>query len=76
MDQQNIAEKFIVTSSNDCDIELHRLDNGVLIGRFGHSHPWNILDVSAFDNKRPRLGREWYLKLKAKWKVLKENKLK
>ena len=27
--------RFIISASNDCNINLHRLDNGVLIGQFG-----------------------------------------
>jgi hypothetical protein len=70
VDEKNIKDQFIITAGNDCDIKLHKLSNGVLIGRFGQSAAWNIHDVSAFDNKKPRFVREWYLKLKAKMKQI------
>lgn len=36
MENTNVSpEKFIITASNDNNINLHRLKTGVLIGQFG-----------------------------------------
>jgi hypothetical protein len=72
-DKRIQADKFIVTASNDKNINLHRLSNGVFIGQFGQSKGWNIHDMSPYDNVQPRYVREWYLKLKIR---MKNNKTK
>jgi len=37
------------------------LSNGVLIGQFGQESMWNIHDLSAFDRRRPKYVRSWFL---------------
>ena len=70
VEESNIkSDKFIITSSNDNNINLHRLSNGVFIGQFGQANGWNIHDMSPYENRKPRYVREWYLKLKAKMKA-------
>ena len=65
--------RFIITGSNDNNIKLHRLENGVCIGQFGQSKGWNIHDMSPYENVKPRYVRDWYLKLKS---IMKANKVK
>ena len=69
-----MPEKFIVSASNDNNIHLHRLADGVRIGYFGQKPGWNIHDLSAYANKKPKFVREWYLKLKAKMKEIRAKK--
>jgi hypothetical protein len=66
-----VPEKYIISASNDNNIHLHRLINGVYIGYFGQKPGWNINDMSAYANRKPRYVRDWYLKLKAKMKAIK-----
>ena len=69
VEEANIkTDRFIITASNDCNINLHRLSNGVFIGQFGQHAPWNIHDLSQYENRKPRYVRDWYLKLKSKMK--------
>lgn len=67
------SDRFIITGSNDNNINLHRLSNGVFIGQFGQKNGWNIHDMSPYENVKPRFVRDWYLKLKA---IMKANKAK
>jgi len=48
--------------------------NGVYIGYFGQTPVWNINDMSAYDNRKPKYVRDWYLKLRSKMKAIKEKK--
>ena len=75
VEEKNIkSDRFIITASNDNNINLHRLSNGVLIGQFGQANGWNIHDMSPYENKKPRYVREWYLKLKARMKQIRAQK--
>ena len=67
------SDRFIITGSNDNNINLHRLSNGVFIGQFGQAKGWNIHDMTPYENAKPRFVRDWYLKLKA---IMKSNKAK
>ena len=58
--KQFTEDKFIITASNDHNIHLHRLSNGVFIGQFGQDSMWNIHDLTAFEKRRPRYVRAWY----------------
>lgn len=72
VEEKNIkSDRFIITASNDCNINMHRLSNGVFIGQFGQAKGWNIHDMSPFENNKPRYVREWYLKLKQRMKAIK-----
>ena len=64
IENPELPAKFIVTASQDSNINLHRLDTGVKIGQFGKG--WNIHDMSPYENKKPRYVRAWYLMLKAR----------
>lgn len=76
MDEKNIkSDRFIITASNDNNINMHRLSNGVFIGQFGQARGWNIHDMSPYEKVKPRYVREWYLKLKALKKLNKEKQL-
>ena len=68
------SDSFIITASNDNNINLHRLSNGVFVGQFGQAKAWNIHDMSPYEGRKPRYVREWYLKLKAKMKTNKDKK--
>ena len=68
--EEKVPEKFIVSASNDNNIHLHRLINGVYIGYFGQKPGWNINDMSPYEKRKPRYVRDWYLKLKAKMKAI------
>lgn len=57
--EQFDQDRFIITASNDHNIHLHRLSNGVLIGQFGQESMWNIHDLSAFEKRRPKYVRSW-----------------
>jgi WD40 repeat protein len=71
VEEKNIkTDRFIITAATDNNIHLHRLSNGVFIGQFGQAHAWNIHDISAFEKRKPRYVREWYLRLKARMKEL------
>ena len=70
VEEKNIkSDRFIITASNDNNINLHRLSNGVFVGQFGQAKGWNIHDMSPYENAKPRYVREWYLKLKARMKA-------
>jgi hypothetical protein len=70
VEEKNIkSDRFIVTASNDNNINLHRLSNGVYVGQFGQAKGWNIHDMSPYEHIKPRFVREWYLKLKARMKL-------
>lgn len=63
--------KFIITASQDNNINLHKLDNGVFIGQFGKpadpskgNRCWDIRNMKPFEHRKPRYVRNWYLKLK------------
>jgi len=62
------ADKFIISCSNDHNINLHRLSTGQLVGQFGNDRPWDIHDLSKTDLKRPKYVRSWYLKKKKEMK--------
>ena len=61
-----IEERLIISASNDCNINLHRLRDGVKIGQFGQASPWNLKDMSGYDKKRPSYVRQWYLQLRGR----------
>jgi WD40 repeat protein len=48
-DKRIQSDKFIITASNDHNINLHRLSNGVYIGQFGQSKGWNIHDMTPYE---------------------------
>ena len=72
VEHENIKEdRFIITASQDNNINLHRLSNGVFIGQFGKpenplksSKCWDIHDMSKYAHRKPRYVREWYVILK------------
>lgn len=66
-----ISERLIISASHDCNINLHRLKDGVKIGQFGQSTAWNLKDMSLYDKKRPNYVRQWYLRLRSRMKELK-----
>lgn len=76
VEEPNIkSDRFIITASNDNNINLHRLSNGVFIGQFGKpedakvsSKCWDIHNMDKYEHRKPRYVRDWYLRLKAKWK--------
>jgi len=68
--EEKVPERFIVSASNDNNIHLHRLVNGVYIGYFGQKPGWNINDMTPYEKRKPRFVRDWYLKLKAKMKAI------
>ena len=77
MENTNVSpEKFIITASNDNNINLHRLKTGVLIGQFGQGDGCNIKDMTPYENKKPRYVREWYVKLRQRMKKMREKRLK
>jgi hypothetical protein len=47
-----------------------------MVGQFGQANAWNIHDMSPYANKKPRYVREWYLKLKSRFKKIREEKEK
>ena len=65
-----ISERLIISASHDCNINLHRLKDGVKLGQFGQSQAWNLKDMSAYDKKRPNYVRQWYLRLRSRMKEL------
>jgi hypothetical protein len=64
------TDKFIITASQDFNINLHRLSDGVFIGQFGKpeapgsSKCWDLLNMQKYSHRKPRYVREWYLALK------------
>ena len=50
---------FILTASADWDILIHRLSNGVKIGQFAQEEPWNIYDMTPYEQIKPKYVREW-----------------
>ena len=61
--------RFIISASQDNNINLFQLETGVFIGSFG-THSWNIHDMEPYKNKKPRYVREWYLKLRQRMKAI------
>lgn len=73
VDEKTIKSgRFIISAGNDNNINLHQLETGIHIGQFGQAKPWNIHDISAFEKKKPRYVREWYLLLKQRFKKIQE----
>ena len=52
-------DKFILTSSQDKNIFLHRLSNGVKICQFGQENYWNIYDMTPYQNILPNYERNF-----------------
>ena len=69
------SDIFVISSSGDCNIMLHRLSNGVKIGHLGQETFWNIYDMSPFDRVRPKYVQEWFNERRDKFKVYVSNKL-
>ena len=69
------SDRFIITAASDCNINLHRLSNGVFVGQFGQATPWNINDMNPYKNRKPRYVREWYKKLKDRMKYLRDKRI-
>lgn len=66
---------FILTASQDQDILIHRLSNGVKIGQFAQEQPWNIFDMTPYEGIRPRYVREWLKQKKQKWLKLIDDRI-
>jgi hypothetical protein len=62
----------MITASNDNNVKIHRLSNGVLIGQFGQAETWSLHNMSKYENRKPRYVRDWYLRLKRKMKEFKK----
>ena len=75
-ERQPWPDQFILTASQDKDILLHRLSNGVKIGQFAQEEPWNIYDMAPYDKIRPNYYREWLRLKKRSWVDLIVNRLK
>ena len=76
VDEKTIKSgRFIISAGNDNNINLHQLETGIQIGQFGQAKPWNIHDISAFEKKKPRYVREWYLLLKQRFKRIQEHRI-
>ena len=69
------SDIFVISSSGDCNIMLHRLSNGVKIGHLGQETFWNIYDMTPFDRVRPKYVQEWFNERRDKFKVYVSNKL-
>ena len=69
-----ITQTLIISCSDDCNINLHRLEDGVFIGQFGSPNPWNLKDMSIYDKKKPRYVRQWYIDLRKKMRERKAAK--
>lgn len=61
-------DKFILTSSQDSNILLHRLSNGVLVGQFGQEAYWNIYDLTPYQGVMPNYERNWFKQQKDNWR--------
>lgn len=59
---------FVLTASQDQDILLHRLSNGVRIGQFAQDEPWNIYDMTPYEKVRPKYVQFWLEAKRQKWK--------
>ena len=69
------SDIFVISSSGDCNIMLHRLSNGVRIGQLGQEKYWNIYDMTPFERIRPRYVQEWFNVRREKFKDYVSNKL-
>ncbi len=58
-------DKFILTASQDKNIFLHRLSNGVKICQFGQEHYWNIYDMTPYEKLVPNYERNFLNEKKA-----------
>ena len=58
---------FIITASEDWDILLHRLSNGVKVIQFAQDNSWNIYDMKPYEKIRPNYVRDWLKEKKQKW---------
>jgi len=65
----------VLSASQDWDILLHRLSNGIRIGQFAQDDLWNIYDMTPYEKLRPKYVREWLAKKKEKWMELITNRL-
>ena len=66
---------FVLTASQDCDVLLHRLSNGVRIGQFAQDELWNIYDMTPYEKIRPNYVRDWLVEKKEKWKKLMDDRI-
>lgn len=66
---------FILTASQDWNILIHRLSNGVKIGQFAQEQLWNIFDMSPYEGVRPNYVREWLKQKKQKWLKLIDDRI-
>ena len=73
--QQEWPDLFVLSCSKDCNILLHRLSNGVKIGKFGQDAFWNIFDMSQYDTKtvKPNYVRDWIKEKKVSWRRMIED---
>jgi len=68
-------DSFVLTASQDWDILLHRLSNGVRIGQFAQDDLWNIYDMAPYEKVKPRYVREWLAIKKEKWMDIMQTRL-
>lgn len=66
---------FVLTASQDQDILLHRLSNGVKIGQFAQDEPWNIYDMTPYDKIRPNYVQFWLENKRVKWRAMITDKI-
>jgi len=60
-DKRNSSgEIFIISSSDDCNILLHRLSNGVKIGQLGQEKLWDIYNMSPYIGVKPNYVKYWF----------------
>jgi hypothetical protein len=71
------TDTFVISASNDFNVLIHRLSNGVCIGQLG-SGTWDITDMTPYEKVKPRYVQNWFnLRLKAflKYTELKNEKM-
>jgi len=50
----------VISASDDCNILIHRLSNGVKIGQLGQERLWDIYNMSPFSGQKPNYVASWF----------------
>jgi len=54
------GEIFVISASDDCNILIHRLSNGVKIGQLGQEKLWDIYNMSPYSGQKPNYVASWF----------------
>lgn len=56
----DISDSFVISASDDCNIFIHRLSNGVKIGQLGQEKLWDIYNMKPYAGMKPNYVDYWF----------------